>query len=82
MVSQSAKAAALLVFTSGVPDYDTAVKVFDQLEQDDLPVQDTLDKFGSVCRWEEVDSLSDDAWWEEVTMLAKSIDKCRAHFGD
>lgn len=80
MPSNSAKAAALLVFTSGVPDFETAVKVYDQLEQDDLPVQETLDKFGSVCRWEQVESMDETMWWDEVTTLATSIDRCRAHF--
>lgn len=78
--SQAAKAAAVLVFTSGVPDYDTAVKVYDALGADIGSVQDTLDKFPDACRWGAVDSLNDGEWWEEVQMLASSIDKARAHF--
>lgn len=80
MASQAAKAAAVLVFTSGVENYDMAVKVYDQLAADYLPVQDTLDKFPGVCRWSEVDNLPDDRWWEEIEMLAINIDECCAHF--
>jgi hypothetical protein len=86
MFSKSAKAAAVLVFTSGVEDYDMAVKVYDQLEADDLPVQETLDKFScygsGVCRWSCVEELHDGDWWEEVTQLAINIDKARQHFGE
>jgi hypothetical protein len=82
MPSQAAKAAAILVFTSGVEDYDMAVKVYDQLEADDLPVQDTLDKFPGVCAWHEVEQLEDSSWWSEVTQLAQNIDSAHAHFNN
>ena len=36
-LSKSAKAAAILVFTSGVEDADTALKLYNQLEEDNTP---------------------------------------------
>lgn len=82
MPSKAAKAVAILAFTSGVEDYDMAVKVYDQLEADDLPVQETLDKFDGVCVWHEVEQLTDSSWWSEVTSLAQNFDIARQHFGE
>jgi hypothetical protein len=80
MRSNAAKAAAIMVFTSGVEDYDMAVRVFDALAADVGTVMDTLDKFPGTCRWSRVDALDDGDWWEEVEMLAINIDEARAHF--
>ena len=79
-LSKSAKAAAILVFTSGVEDADTALKLYNQLEEDNAPVQKTLDKFSCVTRWNVVSDLSDGSWWDEIQMLAQNIDSFRKHF--
>ena len=81
-LSKSAKAAAILVFTSGVEDADTALKLYNQLEEDNTPVKNTLDKFSGVTRWSVVSELFDDSWWEEIQMLAQNIDNFRKHFGE
>ena len=79
--SRAAKAAAILVFTSGIDDYDTAVKVYDEMEQNDhTTVNESLDKFPGVSRWLRTEEWDDSDWWSEVTNLADNIDKCRAHF--
>jgi hypothetical protein len=81
MPSNSAKAAAIMVFTSYVEGYDMALDVYEQLEKDDyFTVDDTLRKFGEVCRWSSVEHMSDSDWWSEVTMLADNIDSARKHF--
>ena len=79
-LSKSAKAAAIFVFTSGVEDVDTALKLYNQLEEDNTPVKNTLDKFSGVTRWSVVSELSDGSWWEEIQMLAQNIDNFRKHF--
>lgn len=79
MPSQSAKAAAILVFTSGIPGYDTAVRVYDKLATSGEPPDYVLGEFGAA-RWSPVDTLTDDEWWEEVEMLVYSIDNARAFF--
>jgi hypothetical protein len=82
MPSNSAKAAAILPFTSGIESYDMALEVYNQLEADDLPVQETLAKFQGVCVWHELEQITDSDWWSEVTQLAQNIDLAREHFGD
>lgn len=79
-LAKSAKAAAILVFTSGVEDADTALNLYNQLVEDNTPVQETLDKFSGVTRWSVVSDLSDDSWWDEIQMLAQNIDNFRKHF--
>jgi hypothetical protein len=77
MPSNAAKAAAILVFTSGIDGFHEAVRVYDELENDDLPVSQTLDKFPEVTRWSVVDGLDDFSWWDEITQLATNIDAAR-----
>ena len=79
-LSKSAKTAAILVFTSGVEDAATALKLYNQLEEDNTPVKNTLDKFSGVTRWSVVSDLSDGSWWDEIQMLAQNIDNFRKHF--
>lgn len=79
-IPDHAKAAAVLVFTSGVEDFDMAVKIYEALEEDEGPVQMTLDKFPGALRWSRVDELDDGDWWDEVQMLAHSITAAQQHF--
>lgn len=81
MTTRYAKAAATLVFTSGVEGFEQAVQVYDALANSSETVADTLDEFPGVCRWSEVDHMTDDSWWEEVEMLARNIDKAHKLFG-
>ena len=78
--TNAAKAAAVLVFTSGVPDYDTALALYDALEAGGLSADAVLDKFPGVCRWENVEQMAHEDWWDEIEMLAHNIDSCRTHF--
>lgn len=78
--SKSAKAAAVLMLTSGVPDYETAVRLFDALEVYDGPLGDVFSGFPNACIWEGVENLDEPDWWAELTSLASTIDATRKHF--
>ena len=79
--SKTARAAAILAFTSGVYGHDQAVEVFDKLASSDNPVDEVLASFrGDVCRWHQLENISEIDWWDEVIALATSIDKAREHF--
>lgn len=80
--TKAAKAAAILVFTSGVEDHAAALEIYDALQNHGGPVSDVLDRYANVCRWSVVDEMTDEDWREEIVMLAKSIDSARATFGD
>lgn len=82
MPSKSAKAAAILVFTSGVVGYDTAAALYDEIAESVEPLDALIDKYPNVCRWSQVDHMAEDDWWEEVEMLAHTIDTTRLHFKD
>lgn len=79
--SKAAKAAAVLVFTSGVDGYDSAVRLYDELGSTFDPVDDVLGRHGAV-RWSPLQNFEDSDWWEEVEMLAVNITATRQHFGD
>ena len=78
--TDASKAAAALVFTSGVPDYDTALALYDALKAGGLSADAVLDKFPGVYRWENVEQMTDKGWWDEIEALAHNIDGCRTHF--
>lgn len=78
--SKTARAAAVLVFTSGVDGFDQAVELYDTMANSEEPLDALLDKYPGVCRWSEVDNLSEIDWWAEVTTLADVIDEGREHF--
>jgi hypothetical protein len=82
MPSQAAKAAAILVFTSGVEDYDMAVKLYEHIENHNEELSETLDKFPGVCVWHEVEQLEVADWWAEIQNLACNIDSAHAHFNN
>lgn len=79
-LSKYARAAAVLVFTSGVDGFDQAVELYDEMGKSDEPVDDVLDKCPGVCRWSRLDDLDEIDWWEEVETLARIIDEAREHF--
>lgn len=80
MPSRSAKAAAVLVFTSGVEDFDMAVSIYDEIFDSSEDELDTVLDKHRAFRWSPVEHLSPADWWDEVMMLATSIDASRDHF--
>ena len=44
-----------------------------------MHIVDILEKHGAGV-WDAIDQLSQEAWWENVEMLASSIDSTRAYF--
>lgn len=78
-ISNAAKAASLLHHTWGVETIDEAVRLYDLIGSSDTPVVDILEKHGAGV-WDAIDQLSQEAWWENVEMLAMSIDSTRAYF--
>jgi hypothetical protein len=78
--SKTARAAAVLVFTSGVDGFDQAVELYDEMANSDEPLDALIDKYPGVCRWSQLDHLDEIDWWEEVTTLADVIDEARKHF--
>ena len=82
MIPKFAKAAAVLVFTSGVPDHATAAVIYDQISavEDDTTVQDILDKHPGVCIWGRVENMDDAELWNEITCLAESITEAHRKF--
>ena len=75
MIPKFAKAAAVLVFTGGVPDHATAVAIYDDINSlsDESSIQDVLDKYPGACVWDKVESMPDADLWNEITCLAESI---------
>lgn len=78
-LSDAAKAASLLHHTWGVESVDQAVMLYDLIASTDKPVVDVLEKYGAGV-WDAIDQMSQEAWWENVEMLAMSIDSTRAYF--
>lgn len=78
-ISNAAKAASLLHHTWGVETIDEAVRLYDLIANSDSKIVDILDK-NRVGVWDAIDQLSQEAWWENVEMLALSIDSTRAYF--
>ena len=76
--SNAAKAAALLNYTSGCNTAKQAVEIFDALLlcTTDEEMDEVLTKH-ETPRWEQVDHMDWDEWWDQIWMLAKSIDACR-----
>ena len=79
-ISNAAKAASLLHHTWGVETIDEAVRLYDLIAGDtEAHVVDLLEKYGAGV-WDALDQMSQEAWWENVEMLALSIDSTRAYF--
>ena len=86
-ISDAAKAAALLHHTWGIPDAKAAVGLFDMLNSsadcDEFTrLLDCQDVF--VFNWgihPYYENLSASDLWQEVCMLARSIDGCREELG-
>lgn len=79
-LSKYARAAAVMVFTSGVDGFDQAVELFDEMANSDEPLDALLDQYPDICRWSQLDHLSEIDWWGEVETLARIIDEAREHF--
>ena len=79
-LSKYARAAAVMVFTSGVDSFDQAVELFDEMGKSEEPLDALIDKYPGISRWSEVDNLSEIDWWVEVETLARIIDEAREHF--
>lgn len=78
-ISNAAKAASLLHHTWGVETIDEAVRLYDLIANSDAKIVDILEKNGAGV-WDAIDQMSQEAWWENVEMLALSIDSTRAYF--
>lgn len=79
-ISNAAKAASLLHHTWGVETIDEAVRIYDLIAGDtEAQVVDILEKYGAGV-WDAIDHMSQEAWWENVEMLAVSIDSTRDYF--
>lgn len=79
-ISNAAKAASLLHHTWGVETIDEAVRLYDLIASNTtMHIVDILDK-NRVGVWDAIDQLSQEAWWENVEMLALSIDSTRDYF--
>lgn len=76
--SNGAKAAALLHYTSGCNTERRAVEIFDALSlcATDDEMDEVLTKY-ETPRWEQVDHMDWDEWWDQLCLLAESIDRCR-----
>lgn len=71
--SDAAKAASIAHHTWGVEDYATAVTIYNTLASSNIGVDEFLEQLG-CGRWEMVERISQERWWEEVEALALSID--------
>lgn len=82
-VSDAAKAAAVMHFVSDSGDTpltpEMAVEVFDELGSTHVPVQQVLDKY-DMTRWAMFEDWDDATWWEQLEMLAHTIDAMFDHF--
>lgn len=82
-VSDAAKAAAVKHYVSDNEDMgltpEMAVELFDELGQTFGPVNDVLNKYGTM-RWGMYDSMSDAEWWEGLELLAHLIDAMFDYF--
>lgn len=76
-ISEAARAAAVMHFVSDSGDtgltHDCAVELFDELGSTHGPIQPILDKYDTT-RWYVYEHLSEGDWWEQLELLAVSID--------
>ena len=82
-VSDAAKAAAVMHFVSDSADTgltpEMAVELFNELGQSFGPVSDVLDKYDTT-RWAMFEDWDDATWWEQLELLAHTIDAMFDHF--
>lgn len=79
-LSKSAKAAAIMAFTSGVADHDQAAELYDALAQSAEPLDTVFNQYPDASRWCSLETLDEQIWWEAVENLACNIDDARKHF--
>ena len=82
-VSDAAKAAAVMHFVADSGDMpitpETAVELFNELGQTFGPVDDVLCKY-DMTRWVMFEDWDDAIWWEQLEVLAHTIDAMFDHF--
>lgn len=78
--SKAAKAASVLAYTSGISDTNKAVELYDAVAESEDRISSVLDKFPEAQVWDRLGDLTEVQWWDEVCMLADSIDKAIAYF--
>ncbi len=82
-ISDAAKAAAVMQFVSDSGDTgltpEMAVELFDELGQTFGPVDEVLHKY-DMTRWAMFDGWDDATWWEQLELLAHTIDAMFDHF--
>ena len=72
--SDAAKAASILYHTYGVQGYESAAALYDTLAKNTAPISDILEAAPGAGIWNPLDSLSEYELWENIEMLALSID--------
>ena len=77
--SSAAKAASVLHHTWGVPDFATAVQLYEKLSDTHTPVAEVLAEYNAGV-WDAVAQLSDSDWWENVECLALAIDAAQKYY--
>lgn len=80
-VTPVAKAAAVRMFCAQVFSYEIAVAIYDALGSSDGDVDAILHEFGAV-RWDGLDHLAKEHWWEQLELLALDIDGATDHFAN
>lgn len=78
--SKAAKAAAILAYTSGISDTNKAVELYDAIADSEDRISSVLNKSPEVQVWDHLSNLTEVQWWDEVCMLADSIDEAIAYF--
>jgi GTP1/Obg family GTP-binding protein len=82
-VSDAAKAAAVMHFVSDSGDTgltpEMAVELFNELGQTFGPVDEVLCKY-DVTRWVMFEDWDDAMWWEQLELLALSVDAMFDYF--
>ena len=79
MTSNGAKAAAIQVHVAGASDFDYALKIYNALGNTLGPVDDVLTAHNAT-RWQFLDNMDGEEFWESIEDCAISIDAARKHF--
>lgn len=74
-----AKAAAVRMFCAQVFSYEIAVAIYDALGSSDGDIDAILHEFGAA-RWDGLDRLDNEQWWEQLELLALDVDGAADHF--
>ena len=77
MPSKAAKVAAVMAFTSNVASYETALDIYEWME--DNKGENLEDAFPCACRWGPLNAAVAD-WANLVEELAQNFDNAVKHF--